>query len=139
MDDGWFAKRDNDTRSLGDWQPNPKKLPGGLKGIADKIKAIGMDFGIWVEPEMVNVDSDLYRSHPDWVIEIPGKAHSEGRNQRILDLTRKNVQDHIIEEMGRVFSSADISYVKWDMNRTFSDYFSQSIRPERQGEWHTGM
>ena len=134
MDDGWFAKRDNDTRSLGDWQPNPKKLPGGLKGIADKIRAIGMDFGIWVEPEMVNVDSDLYRSHPDWVIEIPGKAHSEGRNQRILDLTRKDVQDHIIEEMGRVFSSADISYVKWDMNRTFSDYFSQSIRPERQGE-----
>ena len=117
MDDGWFAKRDNDTRSLGDWQPNPKKLPGGLKGIADKIKAIGMDFGIWVEPEMVNVDSDLYRSPPDWVIEIPGKAHSEGRNQRILDLTRKDVQDHIIEEMGRVFSSADISYVKWDMNR----------------------
>lgn len=134
MDDGWFAKRDNDTRSLGDWQPNPKKLPGGLKGIADKIKAIGMDFGIWVEPEMVNVDSDLYRSHPDWVIEIPGKAHSEGRNQRIFDLIRKDVQDHIIEEMGRVFSSADISYVKWDMNRTFSDYFSQSIRPERQGE-----
>ena len=134
MDDGWFAKRDDDTKSLGDWQANSKKLPGGLKGIADKIKALGMDFGIWVEPEMVNTDSDLYRSHPDWVIEIPGKAHSEGRNQRILDLTQKEVQDHIIEEMSRVFSSADISYVKWDMNRTFSDYFSQSISPERQGE-----
>ncbi len=78
MDDGWFAKRDNDTRSLGDWQPNPKKLPGGLKGIADKIKAIGMDFGIWVEPEMVNVDSNLYRSHPDWVIEIPGRRTRKG-------------------------------------------------------------
>lgn len=134
MDDGWFGTRDDDTQALGDWHENPKKLPNGLSGLAKKIKEMGLDFGIWVEPEMVNTNSRLYQQHPDWALEIPGKPHSEGRHQRILDLTRKEVQDFIIEEMSRVFSSADISYVKWDMNRTFTDYFSQALPKERQGE-----
>lgn len=134
LDDGWFGKRDDDTSSLGDWTENKKKLPGGLKGLAKKINAMGLDFGIWVEPEMVNVDSDLCRAHPEWVLEVPGKAHSEGRNQRILDLSNLDVQQYVIDEMSRVFSSANISYVKWDMNRVFSDAYSQALPKERQGE-----
>ena len=134
MDDGWFGTRNDDTQSLGDWEVNRKKLPEGVDGLAKKIKAMGLDFGIWVEPEMVNVKSRLYETHPDWVLQIPGKPHSEGRNQRILDLTRKEVQDFVIEEMSRVFSSAEISYVKWDMNRTFTDYYSENLPTERQGE-----
>lgn len=134
MDDGWFGTRDDDTQSLGDWEVNRKKLPGGVSGLSAKIKEMGLMFGIWVEPEMVNVNSRLYEKHPDWVLAIPDKPHSEGRNQRILDLTRTEVQDYIIEQMSRVFSTADISYVKWDMNRTFTDYFSAALPPERQGE-----
>lgn len=134
MDDGWFGERDDDTKSLGDWEVNKKKLPNGLNGLCGKIKSMGMDFGIWVEPEMVNMNSRLYRTHPDWVLQIPDKPHSEGRNQRILDLTKIEVQDYIIEAMSRVFESADISYVKWDMNRTFTDYYSDSLGNERQGE-----
>lgn len=134
MDDGWFGERDDDTKSLGDWTPNPKKLPGGVAGLAEKIKALGLSFGIWVEPEMTNVNSNLYRTHPDWTLAIPDKPHSEGRNQRILDLTRTEVQDYVIDAMSRLFSSADISYVKWDMNRTFTDYYSRSLPAERQGE-----
>lgn len=99
MDDGWFGKRNDDKSSLGDWRVNKDKLPGGVDGLCRKINDMGMDFGIWVEPEMVSVDSDLYRAHPDWTMDIPGRSHSEGRNQRILDLTRKDVQDYIVEEM----------------------------------------
>lgn len=134
MDDGWFGSRDDDTKSLGDWDVNAKKLPNGLSGLCSKMKQLGLDFGIWVEPEMVNVDSRLYEEHPDWVLQIPGKPHSEGRNQRILDLTREEVQTFIIEKMSSVFSSADISYVKWDMNRTFTDYYSAALSPAQQGE-----
>ena len=134
MDDGWFGERNDDTSSLGDWDVNLKKLPNGVKGICDKVRELGLDFGIWVEPEMINVKSKLYEAHPDWVLQIPGKPHSEGRNQRILDLTQKEVQDFIIEKMTEVFSSAEIAYVKWDMNRTFTDYFSESLPAERQGE-----
>jgi len=134
MDDGWFGKRDDDTTSLGDWKENKKKLPGGLNGLAKKINALGLSFGIWVEPEMVNVDSDLYRAHPEWVLEIPEKSHSEGRNQRVLDLGNPLVQQYVIDEMSRVFSSANIAYVKWDMNRIYSDAFSQALPAEQQGE-----
>lgn len=126
MDDGWFGERNDDRHSLGDWEVNRHKLPGGLKGICNKINALGMDFGIWVEPEMVNTDSRLYREHPEWAVDIPGQPHSEGRNQKLLDLCNPKVREYIIESMTRVFSSADIAYVKWDMNRIFSDYF-QSI------------
>ena len=134
MDDGWFGKRNDDKTSLGDWYPNLDKLPGGVKGIAEKVNALGLLFGIWVEPEMVNVDSELYRAHPDWALEIPGRGHSEGRNQRILDFTRRDVQDHIIDAMSKLFGSANIAYVKWDMNRTFTDVFSRALAEERGDE-----
>lgn len=134
MDDGWFGNRNDDTSSLGDWYADEKKLPGGVSEIAKKIKAMGLDFGIWVEPEMVNVNSRLYEKHQDWAVAVPGRNHSEGRNQRILDLANPKVQEFVIEEMSRVFSSADISYVKWDMNRIFSDYYSPYLQKDRQGE-----
>lgn len=135
MDDGWFGSRDNDKSSLGDWNiVNKKKLPNGIRGLAEKIHALGLDFGIWVEPEMVNVDSELFRAHPDWTLDIPGKPHTEGRNQRILDLCNPKVVDYLIESMSDVFSTADISYVKWDMNRIFSDYYSKYLDEEHQEE-----
>ncbi len=134
MDDGWFGTRSDDTQSLGDWTPDKRKLPGGIEGIAAKVKALGLDFGLWVEPEMVNVKSRLYQEHPDWCLDIPGREHSEGRNQRLLDLTRAEVQDHVIEAMRKVFSSAGVSYVKWDMNRIVSDVYSRALPAERQGE-----
>ena len=134
MDDGWFGKRDDDHSSLGDWISDRRKLPGGVAGICNKVRALGIDFGIWVEPEMVNTDSDLYRAHPDWAMEIPGRDHSEGRFQRILDLANDAVVDHLINAMTDVFSSAEISYVKWDMNRIFSDVYSGALPADRQGE-----
>ena len=134
LDDGWFARRDDDAHSLGDWDVNTKKFPGGLTGVCKKVKALGLDFGLWIEPEMVNVDSELYRAHPEWVMEIPGKPHSEGRNQRILDLCNPAVVDHLIDRMTDLISSAEISYVKWDMNRIFSDVYSRYLPPARQGE-----
>ncbi len=135
LDDGWFGKRNDDKAGLGDWFVNTKKLPDGLNGLADKINALGMRFGLWVEPEMVNEDSDLYREHPDWAVTIPGHPHSLGRNQMILDYTRKDVQDFIIDAMTRVFSSANITYIKWDMNRVFSDKYSAELPAERMQEF----
>jgi alpha-galactosidase len=134
MDDGWFGDRHDDKRALGDWFVNTKKLPRGVKGLAEKINKVGLDFGIWIEPEMVNVDSDLYRAHPDWAIEIPGKHHSEGRNQRILDFANPEVVDYMIKAMTEVISSGNIAYVKWDMNRIFSDVYSQYLPADCQGE-----
>ena len=135
MDDGWFGVRNDDHRSLGDWYENKKKLPGGLKELADRITDLGMLFGIWVEPEMVNEDSDLYRAHPDWAVQVPGHAHTKGRFQMNLDLTKTEVQDYVIESMKKVFSAGKISYVKWDMNRIFSDRFSTGLSADRQGEF----
>lgn len=135
MDDGWFGVRNDDHRSLGDWYENKKKLPGGVKELAEKMNDLGMLFGIWVEPEMVNEDSDLYRAHPDWAVQVPGQSHSKGRFQMNLDMSRKEVQDYIIESMKKVFSSGKISYVKWDMNRIFSDRFSGGLSADRQGEF----
>lgn len=134
MDDGWFGERNDDRSSLGDWKVNRAKLPNGLKGLVDKVNDLGLDFGIWVEPEMVNTDSSLYRAHPDWTLAIPGKAHTEGRNQRILDLCNPACEEYIINAMRELFASANIAYVKWDMNRIFSDYYSPYLAPERQGE-----
>ena len=138
MDDGWFGNRNNDQSSLGDWFVNKKKLPDGLDGICKKVNALGLDFGIWVEPEMVNTDSDLYRVHPDWAMEIPGRTHSEGRNQRILDLANPEVVSHMIERMTEVFSSANIAYVKWDMNRIFSDVYSLYLAGCKEGQNRQG-
>ena len=134
MDDGWFGDRSDDTKALGDWEVNKKKLPGGLAGLCKKINDLGLQFGLWVEPEMVNTDSALYRQHPDWAMSIPGKPHSEGRNQRLLDLANPAVQDWMIGKMSEIFSAAPISYVKWDYNRNFSDVYSPCLPPERQGE-----
>lgn len=135
IDDGWFGKRNDDTTSLGDWNVNYKKLPGGIKGISDKINELGMALGIWVEPEMVNEDSNCYRNHPDWAVKIPGKPHSEGRNQMILDLSKAEVQEFIINEMSTVFENGNIAYVKWDMNRIFSDCFSMGLDSSNQQEF----
>ncbi|MCR5081873.1 MAG: alpha-galactosidase [Parasporobacterium sp.] len=134
MDDGWFGERNDDSSSLGDWDVNLKKLPGGIKGISEKINNLGLDFGLWVEPEMVNQKSNLYNEHPEWVMEIPGRDQSEGRNQRILDLCNPAVQEFLIEKMTEVFSSGNVSYVKWDMNRNFSDVYSKYLGKDNQGE-----
>ena len=135
MDDGWFGHRNDDKSSLGDWYENRKKLPGGIKELSDKIAALDMLFGIWVEPEMVNEDSELYKAHPDWAVTVPGHPHSKGRNQMNLDLSRTEVQDYVIDSMKKVFSAGKVSYVKWDMNRIFSDRYSRSLEPDRQGEF----
>lgn len=135
LDDGWFGKRDSDTCSLGDWYVNTKKLPESLEGLAKRVNALGMQFGIWVEPEMISEDSDLYRAHPDWAIAAPERAPLRSRNQLVLDLTRQEVRDYVIEAMDGVFSTPGISYVKWDMNRNISDGYSPSLPPQRQGEF----
>ncbi len=134
MDDGWFKGRNDDTSSLGDWEADPKKLPNGIAGIASKVKALGLDFGIWVEPEMISENSDLYRNHPDWAMRIPGKEHSTGRNQMFLDLANPKVCDYVISAMKKVFSTPGVSYVKWDMNRNMTDIFSPYMESGRQGE-----
>lgn len=136
MDDGWFGHRDDDTSSLGDWTVNTKKLPNGLKGIADKMNAMGLAFGIWVEPEMICLDSELYAAHPDWAVNSSGEHHSEGRNQMFLDLTKEEVRDYVVQAMIDVLGSANIAYVKWDMNRIFSDSYSNSLPSHRQGEFN---
>ncbi len=134
MDDGWFQNRNDDASSLGDWKADPKKLPGGLSRLSEKIREMGLQFGIWVEPEMVNENSDLYRAHPDWAIQIPGREQALGRHQMILDFTRKEVCTYIVEAMRNVFKESKVTYVKWDMNRIFSDVFSQHLPAEQQGE-----
>lgn len=134
LDDGWFGKRNNDKSSLGDWVVDTHKLPHGLADLATKIRNLGMEFGLWFEPEMVSVDSNLYRSHPDWCIHVPNRSRSEGRNQLILDLSRKEVCDYIIEAVSTVLASAPISYVKWDMNRHMTEVGSAALPPARQRE-----
>lgn len=135
LDDGWFGKRNNDASSLGDWTDNKEKLPNGLSGLSKKIKDMGLMFGIWVEPEMVSEDSELYRTHPDWAVRIPGKEHAVGRNQMLLDLTREEVQQYIIDSMSDVFARSKTDYVKWDMNRHLSDYYSTALHTDCQGEF----
>lgn len=136
LDDGWFGKRNDDYSSLGDWYYNKKKLPRGVKGICDKINKIGLDFGIWVEPEMVNEDSDLYRNHPDWAVKLPNIEPSLGRNQLILDLTNPEVKEYLKETLSDIFRSANIKYVKWDMNRNFSDLYSNYLDIKNQGKFN---
>ncbi len=133
LDDGWFGKRDSDTAGLGDYTVNRKKLPGGLSHLAKRIRRLGMQFGLWFEPEMVNPDSDLYRSHPEYAVQTPGKRPTLGRNQLVLDLCRPEVRDYIVASVSRILDEADISYVKWDMNRHISDAFSPFLRD--QGEF----
>ncbi len=134
LDDGWFGKRDDDKSSLGDWFVNYNKLPSGLDGLADKINALGMKFGLWFEPEMVSPDSDLFRAHPDWAIQAQGRASSLGRNQLVLDLSRDDVCDYIIKVLSDILANANIEYVKWDMNRSFSEFGSFYLDGDHQGE-----
>ncbi len=134
LDDGWFGTRYGETSGLGDWTPNLKRLPDGIKGLSEKIEALGLKFGLWFELEMVNKDSDLYRSHPDWIIQTPGRHASHGRKQYVLDFSRKEVVDHIYEMVAALLREAKISYVKWDMNRYITECFSQAYEANRQGE-----
>ncbi|MER5195823.1 alpha-galactosidase [Streptomyces sp. NPDC002755] len=121
VDDGWFGARTGDHAGLGDWQPNPDRFPGGLKPLADYVHGLGMQFGIWVEPEMVNPDSELYRAHPDWVQFQSGRKRTEFRNQLVLNLAREDVQEYLWEQLHGLLSSAPVDYVKWDFNRCFTD------------------
>lgn len=134
MDDGWFGKRNNDDCALGDWSVNEEKLPGGLKYLVDEVNKLGMKFGIWFEPEMISPNSDLYRAHPDWAIAIPERVATESRQQYVLDLSREEVVDYVYESMASVLRSANIEYVKWDMNRQLSDMGSYKLSADRQGE-----
>lgn len=134
LDDGWFGKRDSDNSSLGDWKVDLKKLPEGLDDLAKRVNRLDMQFGLWFEPEMVSPDSDLYRSHPDWCLHVDGRRRTEARSQLILDLSRADVCDYIIESIGSVLRSAPITYVKWDMNRNMSEIGSALLPPERQRE-----
>lgn len=134
MDDGWFGNRCDDNRALGDWFVNEEKLKGGLKYLVDEVNKLGMKFGIWFEPEMISPDSDLYRAHPDYAIAIPGREPSLCRNQYVLDLTRKEVRDYAYECVAKILRSANIEYVKWDMNRQLSDIGSLELPADQMGE-----
>ena len=134
MDDGWFGNRCDDNRALGDWFVNEEKLKGGLEYLVDEVNKLGMKFGIWFEPEMISPDSDLYRAHPDYAIAIPGREPSLCRNQYVLDLTRKEVRDYAYECVAKILRSANIEYVKWDMNRQLSDIGSLELPADQMGE-----
>ena len=134
MDDGWFGKRDNDTTSLGDWFVNEEKLGCSLHELVERVKAEGMQFGIWFEPEMISPESEMHRAHPDWALHIPGRGRSLGRHQSVLNLTLPEVRENLFEQMSVVLNSADITYLKWDFNRNLTEIFSGIFPAERQGE-----
>jgi alpha-galactosidase len=134
MDDGWFGQRKTDHAGLGDWYVNPQKFPHGLKPLIDKVHALGMDFGLWVEPEMVNPDSDLYRKHPDWVLNFPGRPRSEQRNQLVLNLARPDVRDYVFGFLDKLLSENDIAFLKWDYNRNWSEPGWDQVPPDEQKE-----
>ena len=134
MDDGWFGKRDDDNSGLWDWVVNEKKIKCGLPKLVSQINDLGMKFGIWFEPEMVSEDSDLFRAHPDWAMEIPGRRAVRSRNQLVLDVSRREVQDYLIRSINGILDSANIYYVKWDINRAITDLWSNVLPADRQGE-----
>ncbi|MDD4111988.1 MAG: alpha-galactosidase [Herbinix sp.] len=134
LDDGWFGERNDDHAGLGDYNVNTKKLPRGMKAFADKINNIGLDFGLWFEPEMVNEDSELYRNHPEYAIRLPNRKAVLGRNQLVLDLCQKEVRDYIVNNVSAILDEVKISYVKWDMNRHIAEAFSSTLR--NQGEFY---
>ncbi len=135
LDDGWFGSRDNDTTSLGDWSVYLEKLPNGIAGLAKKVNDLGLDFGLWFEPEMVNEISELYKTHPDYVIKTPNRKLSYGRNQFVLDFSRSEVVDYIFEKMCETIDGANISYIKWDMNRNITESYSICLEADRQKEF----
>jgi alpha-galactosidase len=132
MDDGWFGARNDDHAGLGDWVVNPRKFPHGLQPLIERVHALGMDFGLWVEPEMVNPDSDLYRRHPDWVLNFPGRPRTEGRNQLVLNLARRDVRDHLFRVLDDLLTHNDIAFLKWDYNRNWSEPGWPEQKPEDQ-------
>lgn len=134
MDDGWFGNRFDDNRALGDWDVNTQKLPGGLERLVSEVNKLGLKFGIWMEPEMISPDSDLYRAHPDWAIKVPGKEPALARNQLVLDITREEVWNHTWNSIEKTLKSANIEYLKWDMNRQLSELCSLGLPSDRQGE-----
>lgn len=134
LDDGWFGKREDDHSGLGDWVVNERKLPGGLTYMVEQLNQMGLHFGIWVEPEMVSPDSDLYRQHPDYALTVPGRAPTQSRNQLVLDFSRREVRDCVYAKIHKVLSSANVEYVKWDMNRALTDVYSSHLGPDAQGE-----
>ena len=136
MDDGWFGKRNHDRAGLGDWFENREKFPDGLASFVGKVKAEGIKFGIWVEPEMVNPDSDLYRAHPEWALRVDGRDPLLSRHQLVLDMSNDEVVDYLISLFDKTFEGIDIDYFKWDMNRHMSNVGSSVLPPERQGEVH---
>lgn len=133
LDDGWFGKRNDDRAGLGDWYVNTEKLPDGISGLSKKIEDMGMKFGLWFEPEMVNKDSNLYRSHPDWIIHTPNRKASHSRHQYVLDFSRKEVVQYIYDAMSKVLRESNISYVKWDMNRYITECYSVAQNEKNQG------
>ncbi len=134
LDDGWFGARRNDRAGLGDWTANKELLPDGISGLSKRIEALGMKFGLWFEPEMVNADSDLYRAHPDWILQMPGRRASLGRHQHVLDFSRKEVVDCIYNMMAALLREAKISYIKWDMNRYITECYCAALPADQQGE-----
>ena len=134
LDDGWFGKREDDTSGLGDWFENTDKLSGGLAGISDYVHGKNMSFGLWFEPEMVNADSDLYRAHPDYALQIPNRSISTSRDQYVLDFSRKDVRETIIARMRHILDTVNIDYIKWDMNRSLTDVYSSTLDGANQGE-----
>jgi alpha-galactosidase len=135
LDDGWFGARDDDTTSLGDWFVDRRKLPDGIDGLARRITELGMGFGLWIEPEMVSQRSQLFEAHPDWAIGVPGRPRNESRQQLVLDLSRREVVDHLTAVLTEVLGSAPITYVKWDMNRNITEPWTSSLPADRQGEF----
>jgi len=135
LDDGWFGQRDDDTSSLGDWTVDLRKLPSGLPDLVERINDLGLGFGIWIEPEMVNPRSRLFEEHPEWAVGFPGRPRSELRNQYVLDMSNKEVVDYLERVVGNVLNSAPITYVKWDMNRVITEPYGASLPPERQNEF----
>ena len=134
LDDGWFKGRDADNSSLGDWVADVRKLPEGLEGLCRRLQALGLDFGLWIEPEAVSPDSDLFRLHPDWALRVPGRTPLTLRNQYVLDFSRPEVVQALWEQLHRLLSSCPIRYIKWDMNRKLSDVYSAALPADRQGE-----
>ncbi len=134
LDDGWFGERTKETAGLGDWYVNRNRLKNGISGLSRKIHDLGMMFGLWLEPEMVNKDSDLYRKHPDYIIETPKRHASHGRKQYVLDFSRKEVVDNIYEQLVKILDEDEIDYIKWDMNRNITECYSIAYPPEQQGE-----
>ena len=134
LDDGWFGHRDESDSSLGDWFADRSKLPSGLPALAKRVRELGVEFGLWFEPEMISPDSELYRAHPDWCLHIPGRPATLGRNQLVLDMGRREVVDCIFDQMSRLIAEAGINYIKWDANRQFSEVGSAVLPADRQGE-----